>query len=169
MPDDAREIMTNNVSIYGLARHLGVDIPCDAKMRDIQLALDEDLASIELFPDTLPTLEALRSRGLKLAICSNLAAPYGPPVRELLPMFDLYAWSYRIRAIKPEPEVYELLIERLGMPASEILFVGDTHSADVAGPRSAGMQALHLARNGVSPDPLFLRSLDEILEINFDL
>lgn len=46
--------------------------------------------------------------------------------------------------MKPEAEIYRLVIEAAGVPASRLLFVGDTPAADIEGPRSAGMRAIHI-------------------------
>ena len=40
--------------------------------------------------------------------------------------------------------IYGLVIEAAGVPASRVLFVGDTPAADIEGPRSAGMRAIHI-------------------------
>ena len=40
--------------------------------------------------------------------------------------------------------------------------VGDTYNADCLGPRRFGMQAVHLARVGHSPDRTFLKSLSDL-------
>jgi putative hydrolase of the HAD superfamily len=62
-----------------------------------------------------------------------------PPLTEVLT-------SARLGVEKPHPEAYEAAIAAAGCAASEILFVGDTYEADVAGPERAGMQALLVRR-----------------------
>ena len=42
---------------------------------------------------------------------------------------------------KPNPKIYEVVLEKVGCEAHEVLFVGDTLLADVSGPRSQGMSA----------------------------
>lgn len=60
-----------------------------------------------------------------MALCSNLAMPYGKIVSSLLPPLDAYAWSYyEVAAIKPESKIYQSLIEQLGCQSSEVLFTG---------------------------------------------
>ncbi len=43
---------------------------------------------------------------------------------------------------KPDPRIFKRVLEFLSIPASEAVYVGDTHDADVLGPRSVGMSAL---------------------------
>ena len=114
----------------------------------------QEVASIRLFPDAIDTLSALRESGYRIALCSNLAAPYGPPVSALLPFApDFCAWSYTAGAVKPEPGIYQHLCEGLGCLPGEILMVGDTVDADHTGPRRFGIEGFHLARKGRSPVP----------------
>ena len=44
-----------------------------------QAQLEADIASAELFPDTIPVLERLKEKGIKLGLISNLATPYKKP------------------------------------------------------------------------------------------
>lgn len=87
--------------------------------------------------------QQLRADGLRIAVCSNLAAPYGPPLEAILPdRPDALILSYEAGAVKPEPEIYRLVCERLDLEPGQVLFCGDTPLADVDGPRVAGMQAM---------------------------
>ncbi|MER3462763.1 MAG: noncanonical pyrimidine nucleotidase, YjjG family, partial [Armatimonadota bacterium] len=47
---------------------------------------------------------------------------------------------------KPNPRIFHLACERLGVPPHETLMIGDHLEADVEGARAAGLQALHLRR-----------------------
>lgn len=73
----------------------------------LELELYAELPTISLYPEVLSVLTALRSRGLRLGVCSNLAAPYAIPVKALLPFpIDAYAWSFDVGATKPDREIY---------------------------------------------------------------
>lgn len=81
-----------------------------------------------------------------MALCSNLAMPYGKVVSSFLPSLDAYAWSYQIGAIKPESQIYQYLIDKLQCHAKDILFIGDTPLADYSGPTEFGMSARLIKR-----------------------
>ncbi len=51
---------------------------------------------------------------------------------------------------KPDPRAYSALAQSLTLEPAEILFVGDEPHADVAGPRSAGMQTVWVNRGGLA-------------------
>ncbi len=158
-PDDAAKIMGTDCDILGIADSLGLSLT--AEMRAvIDADLAAEIASISLFSDAVPVLEHLRNQGIKIAVCSNLAKPYAAPVLALLPFeLDAYAWSFEVGAVKPDPAIFSAVCKKLDLPPAEILFVGDSYAADCAGPRAFGMQALHLARDGKSPDAEFAVSL----------
>lgn len=86
-----------------------------------------------------------------MAICSNLAHPYGIVIDQLLPDFNfIQCLSYEVGYIKPDKEMYEWITKHTGTMPSESLFVGDTLLADYEGPKRFGFQARHLVRRGHS-------------------
>jgi HAD superfamily hydrolase (TIGR01509 family) len=110
----------------------------------------EDLAAIELFSDSLPTLIETRKRGLSLALLSNLAAPYKQPVFDLglAPHFDALVFSCDVGLAKPDSKIYEHVTRTLALEPSEMLMIGDTRRDDVIGAQRAGLHALHIDRRG---------------------
>ncbi|GAB5387987.1 MAG: HAD family hydrolase [Alphaproteobacteria bacterium] len=90
-------------------------------------------------------VQSLIDRAIPVALCSNLAQPY---VTGLQAIIDdhiprrLQILSCDLSCRKPEPEIYAHVSTALGLPPSDILFIGDTPRADVDGPREAGFNAL---------------------------
>jgi HAD superfamily hydrolase (TIGR01549 family) len=88
----------------------------------------------------------LRAKEVKIGICSNLAMPYGLSLVATLPdRPDALVLSYEVGLAKPDPAIFNVVCERLGLSPGEILFVGDTPSADIEGPREIGMPAMHIS------------------------
>ena len=129
--------LTRNASIDTFAAELGIEY----HLCEIRQVLAEDLAGIVLFDDVDDTLSKLRTAGLRLAVCSNLAQFYGAVVRQLLPGLDGYIFSYEVGAKKPEPAIYEAACTAVGCTPREALFIGDSRRADFNGPRAYGMHA----------------------------
>ena len=121
-PDDAKFIMSQNLSFTELAKLLGINIP-DQLLQELEHDLSEELQSIVLYGDTLSILEELKKLGFRLALCSNLAMPYRKVVSSLLPNIDAYALSYEVGAIKPESQIYQYLIDQLECHAKDVLFI----------------------------------------------
>lgn len=143
---DANLVMSRALDLRGAAVELGVTPP-SRLLDQWEKDLEDEVASIRLFPDSLDVIARLQQSGYLVGLCSNLAVPYGTPVRALLPMLNAYAMSYDAGAVKPQPRIYQFLLEKLGCIADEVLFVGDTVVADLEGPRAFGMQACLLNRS----------------------
>jgi HAD superfamily hydrolase (TIGR01509 family) len=86
-------------------------------------------------------LEALESRGLRLAVISNWDAEL-PAVLEGLgaaARFDTIVTSAAVGAAKPDRRIFDVALERLGTAAERTVHTGDD-PADEAGARAAGMR-----------------------------
>ncbi|MDD5297966.1 MAG: HAD family hydrolase [Rhodocyclaceae bacterium] len=134
--------MTRNVPIEVFAEELGLAYLTPVLRHE----LEQDIAGIRVFDDVAPTLAALRSQGRRIAVCSNLAQPYGEVVRRLLPGLDAYVLSFEVGARKPEAAIYQAVCNAFRCAPREVLFIGDSLRADVEGPRRFGMQARRLER-----------------------
>jgi putative hydrolase of the HAD superfamily len=86
----------------------------------------------------------LRARGYKLAICTNNVREWDRLWRAMLPVdeiFDVVVDSAFVGVRKPEPRIYELTLERLGIGAAAALFIDDIEiNCDAA--REMGMRAV---------------------------
>ena len=84
---------------------------------------------IKPFPDTVPTMKALRAMGVKLAVVSNREKPSLPLERTgLAQYFDVIVGAeepYGHLAYKPDPEMINTLLEHMNIPASDAAYVGD--------------------------------------------
>lgn len=145
-PNDASIIMSKAVDIAQLALHFGQLIPKQL-LNEINDDLQFELNTIELYEDTIPTLQTLKKHGFKIALCSNLAVPYGEQLKILLPnLFDIVVFSYEVGAIKPEQQIYEVIKAHFDCEMSEMLFIGDHPVLDVEKPISLGMNARLIQR-----------------------
>lgn len=145
--DDARKIMTANMDCEDLLAVLGI-FPPPELLELLYREIQEELDNLTLYDDVLPTLKELTNKGISIAICSNLAKPYGAVIDRLLSQTDiLRCLSYEVGSIKPESEIYEWIARKSGISADQTLFVGDNRLADYEGPKEYGFGALHLVRN----------------------
>lgn len=144
---DAKIIMSNPLNIAQLARSFGAELP-EQLLREINTDLQLELSIIELYEDTVPILQMLNESGFKIALCSNLAMPYGEQLRKLLPdIFDAVIFSYEVGAIKPEHQIYNEIKSYFGCEFSEMLFIGDHPILDLETPLSLGMSARLIERH----------------------
>src|SRR4029079_11229963 len=99
-------------------------------------------------------LRELRERGIALAICSNWDWDLHEAVESagLTGSVDVVVSSAWVRARQAHPRIYAHTLEQLGVAAEDALFVGDTWTCDVDGPRRAGMHAVYLRRPHLGVD-----------------
>lgn len=60
--------------------------------------------------------------------------------------------SGEINVRKPDPAIFRVAAERLGVPEGEVLFVGDHPDNDIVGAAAVGMQTAWVCRGSVWPD-----------------
>jgi putative hydrolase of the HAD superfamily len=73
-------------------------------------------------------MRELRDRGYTLAICTNNVREWEPLWRAMLPVDEIFAVvvdSAFVGTRKPEPRIYELTLERLGVGAGAALLIDD--------------------------------------------
>jgi putative hydrolase of the HAD superfamily len=128
-----------------------------------------DPASWKLYPEVVPTLRELRSRGLELGIVSNFDSRLFNVLRGLgiAELFDTVTISSLAHAAKPSPKIFELALEQHAVDPGEAMHVGDSVKDDVEGATKAGLAAVLLARQGKPAPPGIpaIRTLDELVPL----
>jgi putative hydrolase of the HAD superfamily len=92
-----------------------------------------------------------RDRGFRMALLTNNIREWEPLWRAMLPVdeiFEVVVDSAFVGMRKPEPEIYELTVERLGdgIGPADCLFVDDVE-VNIEAARSLGMEAVHFQSN----------------------
>ena len=102
--------------------------------------VDELTASLRLrvLPGVREALGALRRRGLALAVVSNWDASLPARLDELGLDVDAVVCAAELGALKPDPSLFRVALDRLGVRAERTLHVGDSPE-DEAGARAAGI------------------------------
>ena len=96
-------------------------------------------------PDVVPTLEALRARGLRtglLSICSSEVEEV-VAAGEIASLLDVAFYSCSQEVTKPDPRAFTAAAARLGVPPASCLFVDDTVE-NLFGAEEAGMRAIQI-------------------------
>ena len=90
----------------------------------------------------------MRSHGYLVAICSNWGWDLDLSLAQagLIEHLDGAVTSARAGARKPHPRIFAVTTEVVGVPPSEVLFVGDSMRPDVEGSMAVGMTAVHIWR-----------------------
>jgi putative hydrolase of the HAD superfamily len=132
-------------------RELFVGLRAEPDLDEI-LAMRRDWTkrSLEPRPDALETLAELRRCGHRLALISVCSQDV-PHVWDETPFagtLDELVFSCDVGISKPDPRIYEIACERLGVEPADCLFVGDGANDELPGAERAGMNALQLRAPG---------------------
>jgi putative hydrolase of the HAD superfamily len=121
-------------------------------------------------PGAVETITALRERGLKIGlitVCSE-DVPLLWEETSFHGLFDAEVFSATCGLRKPDPRIYRLALDRLGVEPEEALFVGDGANDELAGAERVGMRAIGVDSPGGElgdwPGPC-IRALPELLEL----
>jgi putative hydrolase of the HAD superfamily len=94
-------------------------------------------------------MRELKAGGRRMAMLTNNVREWEPLWRSMLPVdeiFETVVDSGFVGCRKPEPRIYEMTLERLGLAAAACLFIDDLeHNID--GARALGMNAVHFRDN----------------------
>jgi putative hydrolase of the HAD superfamily len=95
-------------------------------------------------------MRELGAEGQRMALLTNNVREWEPSWRSMLPIdevFEIIVDSAFVGCRKPDPEIYEITLERLGLPAKQCLFVDDVE-LNCEGARALGIEAVHFRENG---------------------
>ena len=161
-----------NVRVSEALKNLGYDYDVSSSLVSEATGAfcNQFIAYVSIDKQAEPMLKGLHGK-YKLGIVSNFAIP--ECVYKLLKdsglgrFFDVVVVSGAVNKRKPSPDIFAHALEKLGVSATEAVFVGDTIDADVEGAKVVGMKSVYLERrvqkqteNGV-PD-VTIKSLGEL-------
>lgn len=110
----------------------------------IRYAFDGWYELLQPLAGSVALLEELKANGYRLLILSNFhRAAHQALEREhhFFELFDGAVFSYEAGLLKPEPQIYQLLIARYGLTPAETLFIDDM-ADNVAAAKAQGLQAV---------------------------
>jgi putative hydrolase of the HAD superfamily len=94
-------------------------------------------------------MRELKASGRRMAMLTNNVREWEPLWRSMLPVdeiFETVVDSGFVGCRKPEARIYEMTLERLGLPAAACLFIDDLEP-NIDGARKLGMSAVHFRDN----------------------
>ena len=102
-------------------------------------------------PHVAETMEALHRMGKRLGIISNIISTSFVPhiLREygIAQYMECVVLSSEAGVRKPNPVIFEIALQQLGVKAENVAYVGDTLSRDVLGAKNANLGLMILIDN----------------------
>lgn len=101
----------------------------------------------DVYDDVIPVLTALRDKGIRVAMLSNVGFDLSPTLDRtgVAALIDGAVMSYAVGVVKPDPGIFQRALDILDLPASEVLMVGDAWRDD-GGAAALGVRTLILPR-----------------------
>jgi len=141
----------------------------------VEALVDKDrellLAGARLYDDSIPFLQALKSRGIKTVVVSNCSENTRALLekRGVAGLADDLVLSCEVGVEKPAAEIYQVALDLVGVTAAQAVFVDD-QPGFCAGAAALGITAVQIVRgehNGKAPLPgtLVVPSLAEVQEM----
>jgi putative hydrolase of the HAD superfamily len=102
---------------------------------------------LQLYPDTLDVLAALRAAGMAVGVNTNRPCTADMFLRDaeafgLARYVDEAVCSGDTGYLKPHPSTFALILERLALPPEQVVMVGDTLAADIEPAKAMGMRTV---------------------------
>lgn len=146
---DKQKLYPRLAATLGMSNESGALLLSDFQMRYPSFARPS-IGALEM-------LIALRAHGLKTAIISNGHTDVQSAkidITGLRDAVDLVVISEDVGLRKPDPGIFQLAAERLGVVPACCIFVGDNPEADVRGAEAAGMKGIFYGAGTSWPDML---------------
>nr|MBN1228290.1 HAD-IA family hydrolase [Anaerolineae bacterium] len=145
-------------------------------LRELEYLIDwGPLPGVKIFPDSVEVLQEIRKAGVRTGLLTNASSPMWMRDRELKAMGLLELLDERLTAgdvgyLKPHPQPFLVLLDRLGAQPVEAIFVGDRLQDDIGGAKNVGLKAIWIHRDrtasasDVKPDATIM-TLIELLTV----
>ena len=168
----ARKVEKEINDAGGHAEFMRCDVTKEADCKAVADAVAKELPALfcdlrfwELFPDTLPTLTALKDEGHTLVLLTN----HIPEARRIfehlgvLPLFDRAIISSEQDVEKPDPRIWDLALD--GFERDGAVMIGDNYSTDIKGALACGLQAILVRKPNDADYPLYSPTLEGIVPV----
>ena len=136
-----------------IARSLGKQLDPAAVEEAAENMVEFTRQSLRIREGALDVLNQLRAIGVKTGLLSDCgpACPVLWKETPMSPLFDCATFSCLEKTKKPDPRFYQTALDRLGIPASECLYVGDGHGQELTGAKRMGMRPVQIY-SAIGPD-----------------
>ena len=141
------ELDTLEVFEEVLNNALGVSVPADVVGHIVALDHSAFSNTITVSEENRAALAALKERGYRTGLISNVTLLPDLMRADLEALglathLDQALFSSEVGVRKPDPRIFRVMLERLGVDAGEAVFVGDRLLDDIGGAKGVGMRSV---------------------------
>jgi len=145
-------------SIEYICRELGVKVSKAQIEHAFQVRLEYTRRSVKPRPEALEVLTQLKKEGYKIGLISDCsgAIPMVWGNTPFPPFFNVTVFSCVAGVKKPDPRIYRMATESLGVKPQDCLYIGDGSSQELTGARQVGMTPVLIRDPNDSPDAHYI-------------
>lgn len=140
------------------------------KVDELKEIINDSLCSQKAYPDTIPTLNEL-NEDYKLGMVTNTDYRSFKCLEDTFDIgeiFDVILKPYEIKALKPNPKVFKIVLEEMDVGKDKALMVGDSLPDDVKAAKQFGMKAVLIDRRNRYPNyEKRIESLSELKSMKY--
>ena len=142
------EFQTIEASIEYVCGLMDVQVTVEQIAKAVEIRLRYTRRALEPRPHAIETLEQLKNEGYKIGLLSNcsIEIPILWPETGFADLVDSAIFSSRERLKKPDPRIYHLACERLGVTPERCLYIADGENHELAAAAKVGLHSV-LLRN----------------------
>ena len=151
------ELDTPRGNIEYICEKLGIEATEEEIEHTTRVRLEFSARHMIPRPGSVDVIARLKSGGYKIGLISDCSqeAPKTWTGTSFAPLFDVTIFSCEVGMKKPDPRIYLMATDRLGMAPQECMYIGDGSSQELTGALRVGMH------------PVLLRVPDETVDSHF--
>jgi putative hydrolase of the HAD superfamily len=132
---------TVEASIEHVCGLMGVQVSPSQMTKAVEIRLQQTRLALEPRPHAVATLDQLKNEGYKIGLLSNcsIEIPILWPETAFTDLIDSAIFSSRERLKKPDPRIYHLACERLGVMPERCLYIADGENYELAAAAKVGL------------------------------
>lgn len=143
-PDPWQELERGEISLAAYISHIESKVPGAGSLLAAESA-DNVMGILELRDERIALVAELKERGVRVGLVTNNVAEWEQLWRPRLPegLFEIMIDSSQVGCRKPEPAIYELALEQLGIADPATVVFVDDFDWNVTGATDVGMIGVH--------------------------
>ena len=132
---------TVETSIEYVCNLLGAQVTAEQLTHAVEIRLQLIRRTLSPKPDALETLARLKNEGYKIGLLSNcsIEIPILWPETAFADLLDSAIFSSRERLKKPDPRIYHVACERLGVTPERCLYIADGENYELTAAANVGL------------------------------
>src|SRR4029453_3686861 len=154
---------TVEASIEHVCGIMGLRVGAEEMTKAVEIRLEQARRALEPRPEAVATLGRLKDDGYKTGLLSNCSVeiPIIWPETEFADLIETAVFSCRARLMKPDPRIYQLACELLGVMPERCLYVADGENHELAAAANVGLHSVLIRNSSRDNESELLREARE--------